>query len=573
MGDLDLEAELFDELYDLGLQPVEHVNQSETSELFALEKNSRKAVENDVPNKRQEDRGPTALALKKPSGAKSPSVIDTNLTNVSLRTTGEQRLQELRQQSYTRTCRHQRTLGLGVSAQVDSSLATYFAKHIRQLRKQIREEGAQEAFLRQTGGSVSLAAAAAAASALQLPTRLLQRRSITGGKIVGVSVLEAALKSSFGRTLENVSATQVDGVVHNMMGAMGSDKMDALTTVYELQKRDQFDKLLVIKEEFNASLEAAIKAKRDINQAELDAFLQLLLCAADEPISTQVERVNSLCTGIPHMWLLQPTMTMRFNVGRFSNCLVRTLVMLHASEICSPLEQEQGPGSASNMNNIDAAIADLKRAIQLVTFVVLLYFPCLKAAVMPSGERASLVCRCAVEEAVAVPVFHGVLRPMLRSTHIGEQDRTVAAMCALLVSRWTPQQALQHLQVSKAFMIEEELPFREVIDTLKLVWDPDCAAGGGPTAKSRLLVRASREIPLCLGRAGRSKDIGADDLLPIFVYAVAWSVPSELGTLVFLLENLVADELLSSEAGYSLALAQTALQTIPTMTEAQADHS
>lgn len=232
----------------------------------------------------------------------------------------------------------------------------------------------------------------------------------------------------------------------------------------------------------------------------------------------------------------------------------------------------------------------MKRVVAVLTNSIMHDFPMLAHATLtedapeqralivqagnqPLNETASLVCRCAVEEAVAVPIFQGVVRPLYAaSERFAREDAAVLATAQALRARVSPHALLRHLELSHARyeLAGAPQPYAEVVAVLRLVWDAACPLGAGPTAKARLLVRASRTVRLSLtesGLEGAAAGVSADDLLPIFIFAVAWSAPPNLASTCHYLEQCVAQQLLSSEAGYCLALLQTALNAIPTLTE------
>lgn len=262
---------------------------------------------------------------------------------------------------------------------------------------------------------------------------------------------------------------------------------------------------------------------------------------------------------------------LRFELGRAALCLVRTLVMTY----------QLAEGNASEL---PSAFADLTQAIRLLTRAVLRYFPALAKATLeepesavndivgskPLSERASLAVRCAVEEAVAVPVYMGVLKPLFMCHEsLAEKDREVRLICDALSTMSNPHALLEHLQVAETVRLTNVArPFAQVVELLELVWSPDSRIGAGPTAKARMLVRASRTIPQCIAHAGEEKAaraIGADDLTPIFIFCVVASRPANLASLFHYLEECVAEDLLNSESGFCLALLQTALLAIPSL--------
>jgi len=333
---------------------------------------------------------------------------------------------------------------------------------------------------------------------------------------------------------------------------------------------DSFDKTDIVRKEFDLHIHELM------DEIQIHSFLSLMLCGLEHDTAVKVEVVRKTCGHfLPHLYLFEKHPELRFSVGRAAACYVRILIQLYHFM----LDPEVG------RDDILTAIEDLKFIVKMLTQVFLLEFPILRTAELrkesveertfqahsrnhPLNEKASLVVRVAVEEAVAVPIWHGVLRPLYSvSDKFALNDNSFLHAAERIFAKFSPQQILEMLQVRKVFWLENvDFPYGEVISILRVVWDPDSLAGGGPTAKARLLVKASRTIPLSITKAGITKEeVGADDLLPIFCYSCAASRPKNIASLSHFLSSFVEESLLTAEAGYVLALLETAIQVIPTL--------
>lgn len=378
-----------------------------------------------------------------------------------------------------------------------------------------------------------------------------------------------------GRRVLQVSNEDLERFVKDRLTGLRTDSLQGLLVVFGLPKRpedptDPFDKLQMISREFSQSLDACI------DETQIRTFLSLVLRGSEDTVDVEeLYRALKILKGIPHLYLLEQDRRLRFQLGRVAACYVRVLVLLYHFKL-----------DASADNAVDAALADVVLVVRILTQCIITEFPILASATLntdeserqlnaqpgnrPLNEKASLVCRCAVEEAVAVPLYRGVIAPLFAaSAKFTAKDREIYIATNRLVQETSPHELLRRLQASDPFVLEScAQPYAEVVHVLSHVWDPASEYGTGPTTKARLLVRASRTIPLAISRAGQeNSDIGADDLLPIFCFATIWSRPKNLASLCYYLEQSVAESLLTSEAGYALALLQTALQTIPTLLE------
>ncbi|CAK9002564.1 Tenascin (TN) (Hexabrachion) (Tenascin-C) (TN-C) [Durusdinium trenchii] len=441
------------------------------------------------------------------------------------------RLQELRRQSDAVVGQALRQDRFDIAVRTDQSLADLFAEAVARKRT--------------TGEAMPGVSDEAAFEACRVP------------------VLEQTIHDKFRSgysprrvSIGDISSGEIDAILRAKLEGIPVDRIETLLYVYDLQRDDPFDKLHIVRVEFNQWLDNVV------DEVQIHSFLSLMLCGAEHSIVEKLAVVQQTCPGIPHLGLLRVDPTLRFPIGRAAACYARMLVMMHHFKL------------SEETRSIKAAIDDLNRVVHLLTRVILFYFPVLSQALLseaphqqhlnhqpgnrPLNEKASLVCRSAVEEAVAVPIFHGVVRPLYAQSDFAAQDRQLLDACSRAVAARDPQAVLDKLKVDERFRLKGVAkPFDRVVRILSLVWDPDSSAGAGATAKARLLVRASRTIPLCISQASSStQEIGADDLLPVFIFCTIWSRPPNLASLMHFLDACVPQELLSSEAGYCLALLQ-----------------
>mmetsp|Transcript_10712 Transcript_10712/g.16233 ORF Transcript_10712/g.16233 Transcript_10712/m.16233 type:complete len:967 (-) Transcript_10712:128-3028(-) len=94
-----------------------------------------------------------------------------------------------------------------------------------------------------------------------------------------------------------------------------------------------------------------------------------------------------------------------------------------------------------------------------------------------------------------------------------------------------------------------------------------------PFDKLQLLVAAAKQIPECYREEhpDASRSLGADDMLPIFIYCLAMSNISQLSVLSKELENVCDSECRVSEIGYYTATLEASLQHILDMNEVDGD--
>jgi hypothetical protein len=433
-------------------------------------------------------------------------------------------------------------------------------------------------------------------------------------------------------------------------------RLESLLHVYDLQSRDPFDKAAILLDEFCAALraggqheaepllvqpaqaagataasQASAAAAAEADAAgttltavgvpfadevkALHAFLALIMRSPDQSVIAPLQEVRAACgQALPHLYVLERDPSLRFGTGRAAMAAVRALAMTYQAAD----EAREGPGL------LERAVADLNLVVSIFMRVVLQQLPALRqreslssgsgagsgGAAAEAGDapdsdlnrgrrrlrslRSRLEVRCAVEEAVAVPLFFGVLRPLIRAGVSGLQQRDdeIARACVALCAEGDPHAILRRLQLAENLVLADDpQPYQEVVSALARVWasqpgltergaSPELAdryepvdadaegweLGDGPTSCARRLVRACQRIPRCAVRAGVGRGgLGADDLLPVLVYATARSRPPALASVLYWLESCCAPELLQSEAGYSIALLQTAAQTIPTL--------
>uniref|UniRef100_A0A7S2SN57 VPS9 domain-containing protein n=1 Tax=Mucochytrium quahogii TaxID=96639 RepID=A0A7S2SN57_9STRA len=503
MEELDLESDLFDELYEDGGSAqagnVDHLVSAKPLRVVAASQ-------------------PWATH-NAPDPPKQPRRSHTNQRAMS----SEERLRHLRRISDNKVSVQFGKLKFEVLARTDQTIASVFAKAILKFRE--------------TGEEV------------QAPPRKDQR-SMASGRLE--SIEKMVLEQLSQRGVDNVSNGHIESVVSENLDGLRIDKLETLLYVYGLHNTDTYGKLEIIRHEFNEYL------KTSVDEVQLHAYFALVLCGAEHPIQEKLSVMKHVCPVIPHLYLLDEDPTARFQIGRAAAVYVRLLVMLYHPQVHIP-------------DHITTALNDLKRVVLILTKVLLYKYPLLATATLPLEnkaalhEKTSLVCRCAVEEMVAVPLYQGVLRPLYLMSDFAQTDREILQSCDKLVGLRKPHAILEELQCQEKFILRQShLPYEYAIKVLKLVWDPDSQLGAGPTAKARILVKASQLIPQAVPNGGGA-GLGADDLMPIFVYLTVMSRPPNLASMMNYLEACVSDELMSSQAGYSLALLQTALQIIPTL--------
>ncbi|GBG32598.1 Hypothetical Protein FCC1311_088232 [Hondaea fermentalgiana] len=397
---------------------------------------------------------------------------------------------------------------------------------------------------------------------------------IADARTLADELLEAAYAQFSGSRRElMVSNKDLEAMVSSRLEGLRTDALQGLLVVFGLPQRpedptDAFDKLQMISREFAQSLETKV------DEPQVRAFLQIALRGSDDTLDAQLQYAHKVLRGVPHLYVLDQDRRLRFRLGRVAASYVRILVLLYHFKLDVMAEDA-----------VTTALADVVLVVRILTQCIITQFPVLGTAILassederhldaqpgnrPLNEKASLVCRCVVEEAVAAPLFRGVVAPLYAASEkFLTEDRRIAKAAARIVARGDPHELLRRLQASEDFVLSTcKTPYAAVVEILKQVWDPASPMGSGPTSKARLLVRASRTIPLAISQAGQhgKHEIGADDLLPIFCFATIWSQPRNLASLTHYLEHCVAQSLLTSEAGYALALLQTALQTIPTL--------
>jgi len=303
-------------------------------------------------------------------------------------------------------------------------------------------------------------------------------------------ILEKNMSSS-------IKNEDLDSMVEtSLFSGSGVPELQLVINLYCLRSKQPDIKCQTVLDEFNSFLVTTLQ------EVQIHSFLALMLCVDDSLVPSHISKIrSSLGLGAPaHLYLFEQDPSLVFSIGRASSMLVRLLVMLyqpHGEEV-----------------DVEGAISALNKVLNIITSTILLHMPSLRSGklnlnepIAPLHEDASLVVRCAVEEAIAVPVYLGVLRPLyLADETFRVNDANIHKICSMWVASNNWELLLKKLEVSGGLIHS----YSKVIAALKLAWRPSTTYGDGPTAKARMLVRACRLISI----EAESSSIGADDILP-----------------------------------------------------------
>ena len=174
-----------------------------------------------------------------------------------------------------------------------------------------------------------------------------------------------------------------------------------------------------------------------------------------------------------------------------------------------------------------------------------------------------------LEETTMRTLYEDVIAPTHRSLFLEEDDELVKC-CTVVLCSHEDMQLKGELQVDSRLL---NVDLKPVVVEMQRVWTTyspfgrsfqlqcsflaNCLFG---TVKMEQLHAANRQIPACirdyLSKQGPHKavSLGADEILPLFVYCVLQSVPTHLASDIAMMEGFADESIKSGQVGYLLTM-------------------
>ncbi|CAD8108863.1 unnamed protein product [Paramecium primaurelia] len=115
----------------------------------------------------------------------------------------------------------------------------------------------------------------------------------------------------------------------------------------------------------------------------------------------------------------------------------------------------------------------------------------------------------------------------------------------------------REMGISREFQfIEEHQPYLQAIRILQKVQQKQ-----GPASKAKVILKMSQVITLCMSKGrGKSLLLATDDMLPVLRYVIIKSQIYDIHVHIFILQNLLTQNVLSSNLGFFITSLQASIE-------------